>query len=94
MERVWLTQRSWFFSERPALAYRFEEEGAWRIRERWLPMRGGQTGPWQVGPVVERQGSWSCTLPAPLSPDWLWEIEWTSPTGRIRRRAFAIRMRE
>lgn len=94
MERVWLTQRSWSFSERPALAYRFEEEGAWRIRERWLPMRGGQTGPWQVGPVVERQGSWSCTLPAPLSPDWLWEIEWTSPTGRIRRRAFALRMRE
>ena len=92
--RVWLTQRSWSFAERPALAYRFEEEGAWHIRERWLALRGGQTGPWEVGPVVERQGSWWCTLPVPPGPDWLWEIEWTSPSGKIRRRAFALRMRE
>ncbi len=92
--RVILNQRSWTLVDRPSLAYHFLEEGAWRIRERWLAIRGGWFGPWQDGPMVEHSGTWTCALPAPPGHDWLWEVEWTSPNGRVRRRAFVIRLRE
>lgn len=92
--RVDLLQPDWSLLLRPQVAFKFREEGAWQLRERWLHIRGDGWTAWSAAVVRPSEGTWTSALPPPPGREWMWELEWTSPTGGIRRRAFMLKMRE
>ena len=92
--RVQVLQDEWSSIQRPQVAFQFREEGAWQLRERWLHIRGDAWTAWKASGILPAEGTWTSLLEPPPGKDWLWELEWTSPSSGIRRRAFMLKMRE